>query len=58
MKTLMNLFMGDGHFFCKLNRALITLIPKNFDAEELGDYKPLSLLDSFAKLFSKLLANL
>jgi hypothetical protein len=40
-----------------LNQALITLIPKKPDAIVVGDYRPISLVHSFSKLFSKLLAN-
>jgi hypothetical protein len=57
MAALTKLYVGDGRAFTKLNRALITLIPKRADAEEVGDFRPISLVHSFAKLFSKLLAN-
>jgi hypothetical protein len=57
MAVLTKLYVGDGRAFTKLNRALITLIPKRADAEEVGDFRPISLVHSFAKLFSKLLAN-
>jgi hypothetical protein len=57
MAAILKLSVGDGRAFGKLNRALITLIPKKQDAEEVGDYRPISLLHSFAKLFTKLLAN-
>jgi hypothetical protein len=57
MAAVAKLAVGDGRGFGKLNRALITLIPKRQDAETVGDYRPISLVHSFAKLFSKLLAN-
>lgn len=49
--------MGDGREFAKLDRALMVLIPKRSDAEEVGDYRPISLPHSFGKLFSKMLAK-
>jgi hypothetical protein len=57
MAALLKLYVGDGRSFGRLNRALITLIPKKLDAQEVGDFRPISLVHSFAKLFSKLLAN-
>jgi hypothetical protein len=32
-------------------------LPKKVDAEEPGDIRPINLVHSFAKLFSKVLAN-
>jgi hypothetical protein len=57
MAAILKLYVRDGRTFERLNRALITLIPKKHDAEEVGDYRPISLVHSFAKLFSKLIAN-
>ncbi|KAM0919247.1 hypothetical protein ACQ4PT_008360 [Festuca glaucescens] len=57
MAGLQKLVVGDGRGFAKLNKALITLIPKKPGAVEIGDYRPISLVHSFSKLFSKLLAN-
>jgi hypothetical protein len=57
MVAILKLYVGDGRTFERLNRALITLIPKKQDAEEVGDFRPISLVHSFAKLFSKLIAN-
>ncbi|KAK1691938.1 hypothetical protein QYE76_008635 [Lolium multiflorum] len=57
MAAILKLFVGDGRRFGKLNKALITLIPKKPDANVMGDYRPISLVHSFAKLFSKVLAN-
>jgi hypothetical protein len=57
MAAILKLFVGDGRGFGKLNQALITLIPKKPDAILVGDYRPISLVHSFSKLFSKLLAN-
>jgi hypothetical protein len=54
---LFKLSVGDGRGFARLNRALITLIPKKPEATEVKDYRPISLVHSFAKLFSKIMAN-
>jgi hypothetical protein len=43
--------------FDKLNSAYITLIPKMVGAEQVKDFRPISLVHSFAKLITKLLAN-
>jgi hypothetical protein len=40
----------------KLNGALLTLLPKSEIAERPGDFKPINLIHSFAKLVSKVLA--
>ena len=40
-----------------LNSANIFLLPKKMDAAKVGDYRPISLIHSIAKIFSKLLAN-
>jgi hypothetical protein len=57
MAAILKLFVGDGRGFGRLNQVLITLIPKKPDALRVGDYRPISLVHSFSKLFSKLLAN-
>lgn len=43
--------------FNLLNSAYITLIPKKEDASHVKDYRPISLVHSFAKLIKKILAN-
>ena len=40
-----------------LNLAYITLIPKKSEAEQVKDFRPISLVHSFAKLVTKILAN-
>jgi hypothetical protein len=54
---LFKLSVGDGRGFSRLNRALITLIPKKPEATEVKDYRPICLVHSFAKLFSNIMAN-
>lgn len=46
-----------GNYFHLLNQAMITLVPKKLAAQEARDFHPISLLHSFAKLFSKILAR-
>lgn len=48
-----------GHVskFKKLNSAFITLLPKQVDACRVKDFRPISLIHSFAMLVSKILAN-
>uniref|UniRef100_A0A453IMH0 Reverse transcriptase domain-containing protein n=1 Tax=Aegilops tauschii subsp. strangulata TaxID=200361 RepID=A0A453IMH0_AEGTS len=40
-----------------VNSANIILLPKKADARVVGDYRPISLIHSLSKIFSKLLAN-
>jgi len=48
-----------GHVFKfrLLNTAYVTLLPKKVDAVEVKDFRPISLIHSFAKLATKILAN-
>jgi hypothetical protein len=43
--------------FGRLKTAYVTLIPKKEGAEEVKDFRPISLVHSFAKLITKVLAN-
>ncbi|KAM0823671.1 hypothetical protein ACQ4PT_070717 [Festuca glaucescens] len=40
-----------------INSANIILLPKHLDAERVVDYRPIILIHSMSKLFSKFLAN-
>jgi hypothetical protein len=40
-----------------LNQAFVVLIPKKEDPQSIVDYRPISLIHSFAKILSKLMAN-
>jgi len=42
---------------CMLNSAYISLIPKRAEADQVKDFRPISLVHSFAKLATKILAN-
>ena len=57
MAALVSLQQGDMRNLELLNSAYITLIPKKADAREAKDYRPISLVHSFAKLVTKILAN-
>jgi hypothetical protein len=43
MAGLLKLEVGDSRGFARLNRALITLIPKKQNVSEVGDFEPLVL---------------
>jgi hypothetical protein len=45
------------HNFHWLNSANIVLLPKKEGAEEISDYRPISLIHAIAKILSKTLAN-
>jgi hypothetical protein len=49
-----NMNQQDLHF---LNQATVVLIPKKSQPERVTDFRPVSLIHSFAKLLSKILAN-
>jgi hypothetical protein len=41
----------------KLNSAFITLIPKKDGADQVKDFRPISLVHNFANLITKILAT-
>jgi len=55
--TFNQLYNMNAQGFDLLNSANIFLLPKKMDAAKVGDYRPISLIHSIAKIFSKLLAN-
>lgn len=57
LAAVQQFFHGDNRNFELLNEALIILLPKE-DAVDIGDYWPISLLHSFAKIITKILAGL
>lgn len=48
---------GDARQLHLLNSAYIVLIPKKEEATADSDFRPISLVHSFAKLITKILAN-
>jgi hypothetical protein len=57
MVALESLRFGNAHSLGLLNSAYLVLIPKKVDALSARDFWPFSLIHSFAKLVTKLLAN-
>jgi len=55
--ALITLQQGGAMKLELLNSAYLTLIPKKAEAWEAKDYRPISLVHSFAKLVTKLMAN-
>jgi hypothetical protein len=48
---------GNPGGLWRLNSPFFTLIPKQTEASRLGDFRPISLVHSFSKLITKILAN-
>lgn len=57
MAAIITLQQGDSRKLWKINSAYLTLIPKKADALHAKDYRPISLIHSFAKLVAKILAS-
>ena len=57
MAAINSLFTLNAQGFEWLNSACIILLPKKTDATRVTDFRPISLIHSIAKTFSKLLAN-
>jgi hypothetical protein len=57
MAAVSRLMQGDVSRLFLLNSAYVTLLPKMADAMEVKDFRPISLMHSFAKIATKLLAN-
>lgn len=57
MHAVSAVWRRDFRNFWLLNTAFITLLPKKSDAEHAKDFRPISLIYSFAKLIMKILAN-
>ena len=50
-------FHQHGKFVKRLNASFLVLIPKKGGAEELKDFRPISLVGSLYKLWAKVLAT-
>ena len=57
MAAILTLQQGDARKLWLLNSAYLTLIPKKEEALMPTDFRPISLVHSFAKLVTKILAN-
>ncbi|KAM0827167.1 hypothetical protein ACQ4PT_068367 [Festuca glaucescens] len=57
MADLREVWLGRDQGFEALNEALITLLSKKDGAVELKDFRPISLVHSFARLLTKVLAR-
>jgi hypothetical protein len=56
MAAIQKFYSMNQHYLHFLNQALVVPIPKKPNAERVSDFRPISLIHSFAKLISKLLA--
>jgi hypothetical protein len=56
MKAVSWFDSADGRGFHMLNDAFITLLPKHAEAVDVGEFRPISLIHSFAKIISKAMA--
>ena len=50
-------FHANETFIRSLNATFLVLIPKKGDAEDLKDFRPISLLGSLYNILAKVLAN-
>ena len=50
-------FFSSGRFVASLNATFIGLIPKKANAENIRDFRPISLVGCIYKLLSKVLAR-
>lgn len=57
MAAIITLQQGDSRKLWLLNSAFLTLIPKKAEALSPSDFRPISLVHSFAKLVTKVMAN-
>lgn len=57
MRAIGALHGGDARRLQNLNSAYMVLIPKLQDAKQVGDFRPISLVHSFAKLVTKIMAS-
>ena len=57
MSTCFKEFFDKKSFAKSLNTTFLVLIPKKGGAEDLGDFRPISLLRGLYKLLAKVLAN-
>jgi hypothetical protein len=56
MEAIQAFCAGNNRNFHKLNTALVVLLPKKIGASCPADFRPITMIHSFAKLISKVLA--
>jgi hypothetical protein len=57
MQAITQITTADSRNFQSLNNAYITLLPKKEGATHIWDFRPISLIHSIAKIFSKSLSH-
>lgn len=57
MHAVQFFYQQHSQHLSQLNTTHIVLVPKKVEAMSVGDFRPISLTHTFAKLLSKLLAN-
>ena len=57
MAAVSTVWSRNFNNLARLNTAYITMIPKHEGADQVKDFRPISLVHSFAKLLTKILAN-
>lgn len=57
MRAFQALWLLDGRSFYLVNQAYMILLRKKDEATLVTDFRPISLIHSFSKLFTKVLAN-
>lgn len=56
-QAIMSFFNNQATKLHLINSANIVLLPKSLDTSTLADYRPISLINSIAKIITKILAN-
>jgi hypothetical protein len=57
IKATQHFYLMNSQGLHLLNQAYVVLVPKKQNATKVGDFRHISLIHSFAKVLSKLLAN-
>ena len=57
MRGFQAIWSLDGRSFYLVNQAFLILLRKKQDASSIGDFRPISLIHSFAKMLTKVLAR-
>ena len=57
LAAINQLYHKDSTGLARINKALIVLLPKKLGADSLQDFRPISLVHSLIKIFTKILAR-